>query len=470
MMSLLKSPDHVRFWFSFAFLGVPFIPYSIYLFSGQLRGFNGPRTVVHLGFIVCASLAVVGAGWPDLVCEIRDFSWGRFNYFKSNTIGLFHFSLVITVFAVFLALAAINFYKSWKEAPNLQEKVRYRNIFIAFIISYAGTADFAVTRGVNIYPIGFAALTVLIGIMAYTIIRHQFFEINVMIKRGSLLILIYSFLAAFAVPMAVNLLRYFFIDLSPRQMWGILFVGMGMAVILSMGPFIYATLIRRVFWLKGHLSRGLAHELKSPLGVIQSASEVIADGLSQENIDKEKLRYYSDMIKGNASRLETLTGDLLNVARMENEDFSVNRSLVNVADVTREVIHSFEGLYVQKGLTVCFETENELMAHVDVEKWKQIVSNLLSNAIKFSEKGAIHINLKSVGSELHFSIRDQGCGIPADKLGRIFDRFYKVDPGSKGSGIGLTIAKAWVEAHGGEIWVESEGEGKGTKVTFTVPV
>jgi signal transduction histidine kinase len=55
-------------------------------------------------------------------------------------------------------------------------------------------------------------------------------------------------------------------------------------------------------------------------------------------------------------------------------------------------------------------------------------------------------------------------------LGRIFDRFYKVDPGSKGSGIGLTIAKAWVEAHGGEIWVESEGEGKGTKVTFTVPV
>jgi two-component system sensor histidine kinase VicK len=106
----------------------------------------------------------------------------------------------------------------------------------------------------------------------------------------------------------------------------------------------------------------------------------------------------------------------------------------------------------------------------DSDKIKQVISSLLSNAIKYSDKGAITITLTKTSKEILFSIMDEGRGVEEKDLGRIFDRFYQVNPGSKGSGIGLTIAKAWVEAHRGRIWAESAGAGKGTTIRFTLPL
>jgi signal transduction histidine kinase len=155
---------------------------------------------------------------------------------------------------------------------------------------------------------------------------------------------------------------------------------------------------------------------------------------------------------------------------MDNVDSSLNRVKFNIVELTLEVIHSFEPAYVKKGLYVRFDGPKELIVNVDLEKWKQIVSNLLLNAIKFSEKGFIRIQMENNLDVLVFSVEDQGCGIAANHLSHIFDRFYKVDPASKGSGIGLTIVKVWVEAHGGRIWAESQGRGKGARIILEMPL
>ncbi len=124
----------------------------------------------------------------------------------------------------------------------------------------------------------------------------------------------------------------------------------------------------------------------------------------------------------------------------------------------------------QKGLDLVFQEIVIADVEVDQEKIRQVISNLLSNAIKFSEHGAIKIHLKSTSRDYIVSFVDEGCGIPPGDIERIFDRFHQGCHAQQGSGIGLTIAKAWVEAHGGKIWAESDGEGKGTTVTFTLPV
>ena len=103
---------------------------------------------------------------------------------------------------------------------------------------------------------------------------------------------------------------------------------------------------------------------------------------------------------------------------------------------------------------------------------KVVLSNLISNSLKFTERGSVSVALSKHNSEIITSVKDSGRGVLNADIPFIFDRFFqgRNSNGTKGTGLGLTIAKMWVEAHGGRIWAESEGEGKGTTVTFTVPV
>ena len=132
----------------------------------------------------------------------------------------------------------------------------------------------------------------------------------------------------------------------------------------------------------------------------------------------------------------------------------------------------FRGLLFanKKGIKLRSSLPSQSLIYGDHEKLSQVLSNVLSNAIKFSDGGTIEIRMESSGRDWTISIHDEGRGIPAAHLEQIFERFFQGRHAAKGSGIGLTIAKAWVEAHGGKIWAESEGEGKGATVTFTLPV
>ena len=112
----------------------------------------------------------------------------------------------------------------------------------------------------------------------------------------------------------------------------------------------------------------------------------------------------------------------------------------------------------------------------DEDRAVQVLTNLVANALQYTpENGNVTITAKRVNNEVQFSVRDTGIGIPPEHLAHIFDRFYRVDKSRSrraggGSGIGLTIARSLVEAHGGRIWAESAGEGKGSTLNFTLPV
>lgn len=112
------------------------------------------------------------------------------------------------------------------------------------------------------------------------------------------------------------------------------------------------------------------------------------------------------------------------------------------------------------------------MAHCDELKIRQVISNLLENSVKYTSAGGIDVAVDEVDSDVRVTVRDSGEGIPASELPRVFDRLFQgeVSRKLKGSGLGLTIAKTWIVAHGGKIHAESDGPGKGSCFWFTLPI
>jgi signal transduction histidine kinase len=137
------------------------------------------------------------------------------------------------------------------------------------------------------------------------------------------------------------------------------------------------------------------------------------------------------------------------------------------------VVEFYQPLAKFKGNTLDLNfSESDIRVSCDPQKIETVMSNLLSNAIKFTMNGIIRIQLAPNQHDVTVSVEDSGSGIAQKELEHIFKPFYQGKEGknTKGAGIGLAIAKAWVEAHGGHIWAESDGEGKGTKVTFSLPL
>jgi signal transduction histidine kinase len=295
-------------------------------------------------------------------------------------------------------------------------------------------------------------------------------DIKIFIRRVTLMLSIYGILLFISFAVSFPLVKRIFGTQATVSLPTILCVGVIVGVVLSFGPFIYAYFVRNNYWLRGHVTTGLTHELKSPLSAIQSAIDVMSEEVESATINKSKAAGYIEMIKKNASRLENYIQDLLNLAKIQDENISIEKSRFDLSTMVSEVIDSYKPSADKKKLDFKFSVEPGIEINGDPSKLRQAVSNLISNAVKFSEKGFIKAELTRQNGAIHFSVQDFGPGLKQDEIKKMFDRFYQAKPNTKGSGIGLTIAKAWVEVHGGHIWAESEGEGKGTKVTFTLPI
>jgi signal transduction histidine kinase len=235
---------------------------------------------------------------------------------------------------------------------------------------------------------------------------------------------------------------------------------------LSLGPFIYAAIVHKSYWLKGHHASGLVHELKSPLASIESAADMMTD-LVKQSPHAASLTDYLHMIENNTQRLKKFVDNLLVVAR-DNEDVQLQKSAFNLTSLAQSWIELCDPSAKKKGIELFLEAPPELMVIADQEKIDLVFSTLMSNALKFSQAGNIKVGLRNTPDGVQVSINDQGKGIPPKELKRVFEKYYQVDRGQKGAGIGLAIARMWVEAHGGRIWAESEGEGKGSCFWFTL--
>ncbi|HSC43927.1 MAG TPA: ATP-binding protein [Candidatus Binatia bacterium] len=234
----------------------------------------------------------------------------------------------------------------------------------------------------------------------------------------------------------------------------------------------YEQRLKELDKLKSDFVSNVSHELRTPLTAIKGSVDNMLDGLTGEL--NEKQSRYLTRIKSNADRLARLINDLLDLSRIE-AGIKLNRMNLSLPTVVKEVVESLGSVAAEKLINLEIKTaDNDLTAWADPDRVAEVLTNLLGNAIKFSPTGGnVTVSLARSGNNwVKVSITDAGTGIRPEEANRIFDKFYQVShpeqPKATGTGLGLPIAKALVEMHGGRIWLESQ-VGHGSVFSFTLP-
>lgn len=220
--------------------------------------------------------------------------------------------------------------------------------------------------------------------------------------------------------------------------------------------------------LRKRLMADIAHELRTPLTVVRSQVEAVADGVWEAT--PERLALCAAEIE----RLSDLIGEVESLTRLEGEILSVRLRDTDLAAFLDTVLDASESLFARSGVTLCRSLEGSVRANVDSERFRSVIDNLLSNALRYSEPGGrVEVRLRSRDGSAVIEVEDAGTGIDAADLPHVFDRFYRADAAraraTGGRGIGLAIAKAAVEAHGGTIEVSSR-LGEGSRFTVKLPL
>ena len=219
----------------------------------------------------------------------------------------------------------------------------------------------------------------------------------------------------------------------------------------------------------------LSHELKTPLTSAREFIAIVLDGLAGP-INRTQAEYLG-IARESCNQLRVCINDLLDVTRLETGKLSIDLKPASLAAVAQRVVTILRPAAAEKKLTLTCEIQPGLPdVPIDENRVMQIITNLLNNALKFTDEGgriAVEVGVApGRNPALQVAVRDSGCGIPADKLDKVFDRLYQVRSGDMGTGqgvgLGLYICRELVGLHGGEIRADSEA-GRGSTFTFTIP-
>jgi two-component system phosphate regulon sensor histidine kinase PhoR len=232
------------------------------------------------------------------------------------------------------------------------------------------------------------------------------------------------------------------------------------------------TRLKQLENLRKEFVANVSHELRTPVSVIRGYIETL---LEKPAPDAATARQFQETIQKHARQLEALIEDLLNISALESHQARLEFEPVALAEVAAAATEQLRRQARDKNIAIAVDLPTTLPSvRCDRQRLQQVFVNLLDNAIKYTQAGGrVGVSAQVAGTELEVSVADNGPGIAAEHLPRIFERFYRVDKARSrelgGTGLGLSIVKHIVLAHGGRVWVDST-VGHGSRFYFTLPV
>jgi signal transduction histidine kinase len=231
--------------------------------------------------------------------------------------------------------------------------------------------------------------------------------------------------------------------------------------------------LQRANGFKNEILGTVAHDLKNPLGVIlgrtEMLKELISTGASASGVVAQV-----DHIRDATKRLTTMVDHLISDAMADAFDITIRREPVDVAALVKEVAEANQPLAVNKQQAISVTAPANIVTMCDTDRIREAIDNLISNAIKYSPIGGkIGVAVTHEGSDTVVRVSDEGAGLSPEDLGRLFGRFQRLSAkptaGESSTGLGLSIVKRIVDMHGGEVTADSDGPGKGSTFTITLP-
>lgn len=228
---------------------------------------------------------------------------------------------------------------------------------------------------------------------------------------------------------------------------------------------------KKIDKMKQQFIANVSHELRTPIQMLQGYTEAILDGIV---VEKDEVDEFLNIILDESKRLNRLVNELINVARIDAGETTLNKEMMDISPLLEKNIQNFKQSALEHETTLLLDLQHTKEVAIDYDKIFQVITNLLDNAMRYTKSGdSIKIATHNDATNLYIKISDTGVGISKEHINHIFERFYKVDQartrGKHGTGLGLFIVKAIVEKHHGEITVESE-QGVGTIFTISLPL
>lgn len=247
-----------------------------------------------------------------------------------------------------------------------------------------------------------------------------------------------------------------------------LLIGLGIAGYVFSG--IAARPVEGSFHSLRRFMSDAGHELKTPLSIIQANAESIESEISSQESASNRLA----VIMRSTERLGNLVRDLSLLSKMESPTVITKRTPIDLGQLVRGILEEFEELFKNKNISLTIDQIQSISLMGDADSLKRLLTNLLENALRYTEAGGrVFVSLDTAGRNARLVIKDTGIGIPTESLPKIFDRFYRVESSRSraagGSGLGLSIVRAIVDAHKGKIDVSSQ-VGVGTTFVVLLPI
>ncbi|MEX0770003.1 MAG: HAMP domain-containing sensor histidine kinase, partial [Balneolaceae bacterium] len=212
----------------------------------------------------------------------------------------------------------------------------------------------------------------------------------------------------------------------------------------------------------------ITHELRNPLHTIAGALEM----LQMEELPDQQRKHYLNTALKQTHRIHRLFKDLVTLQRFDSDSYFIEKKECNLAGILTQIFELYYPRAKEKGIELKVDTDSHTV-FADPDKIEQVLDNLVSNALKYTNEGSIEICCQQEGDNVKVEVRDSGIGISEEHLNRLFDRFYRTDKARSrdkgGIGLGLSVVKSILDAHGSRIHIESE-VGKGSVFSFYLPL
>ncbi len=461
-------------WWKVAYVGVIFIPvlfvHFVYIFLNIT-----PRLFIKVLYLI--SLFYLGSNLLT-TAFIQDVHWvfNQFYYLSPTPL----YNSFVAFFIFLTSYAHILLYKGYRHTKG-QQRIQIEYFFVASLIGFVGGSfSFYPVYGVDFYPYLNFTVCLYPLIMGYAIFKHRLMNLRVIMTQLFVLSLwVFIFARVLLSPVGS---KEQFVDIILLLLTVIIGVFLIRSVIkeirqrehiekLAKDLEAANERLKELDQLKSEFVSLATHQIRGPIAAIKGYASMMLEG--DYGAVPEVCRKPVETILQSSSSLAGIVQDFLDVSRIEQGRMKYEFAVFNLSELLRAVSEELAPNIERKGLRVKLEIEDGIMVHADTGKMRQIVENLIDNAVKYTEQGTITITMTKTGEQALLKVADTGVGIAQETLPHLFKKFSRASDASKanlkGTGLGLYVAKQLVEAQGGKIWAESEGEGKGATFSVELP-
>lgn len=401
---------------------------------------------------------------------------------KKILVGPLHLLFVI-YFSGVMAYAFFRLLIAYKKTDDIQRKAQFLLVFWGtFITTIIGSIFniFMLRATVSDY-IGWGPLATIIMVVfiTYAIMRHNLMSVKVIsaeffaiililllavrliISKGLTEWIINGVSLTFAVLFGILLIKNVIKEVEQREKLEILTRQLGEA----------NEKLKELDHMKSEFLSFASHQIKAPLAAIKGFATLIFDGTYGQASDK--ISEAAHKIKDSADNMTKLVTDFLNVRKIEEGKMQNNLERTGGIKIIKDIFEELKPIAQNKKLDFGLDVPaEEIFINADTQNIRQVFQNIIDNAIKYTDSGFVKVKTEVQGSYLVFSVFDSGHGISKELLPHLFEEFQRDGKEKKieGTGLGLFIAKRIVESHKGEMWVESEGQGKGSTFFVRIPL